>query len=74
MRDDAAIQSPPSDALAKFDEDPFFEDDVLEDDVLEEEDDIEEEDEGLEISDLDTGGETQLSFPPNFEESSKQKK
>ena len=50
MRDDAAIQSPPSDALAKFDEDAFFEDDVLE-----EEDDIEEEDEGLEISDLDTG-------------------
>ena len=42
--------------------------------MLEEDEDTGEDDEELETSDLECDGETQSSFPPNFEKSSKQMK
>jgi transcriptional regulator with XRE-family HTH domain len=84
VRDDATIQSPPSDTLAKFDEESFFdEDEVDEVDEVDEDDEDDEDDdeEEFETSDLDTGGEIAApsssqftSFSADFEKSSKKKK
>jgi hypothetical protein len=51
VRDDATIRSPPSDDLAKFDDDAFFEDGVLE----EEDDHDNEEEEAEEVSAFSAG-------------------
>lgn len=82
VRDDATIQSPPSDTLAKFDEEAFFVDDEDDEDEDEDEDEEGDDDDDYETSDVDTGGEVAApspssqfsSFPTDFEKSSKKKK